>query len=223
MLIQHAQGNVQGGNSVSVTLGATGAGHGLIICVTSVVTGQAPSSVTLGGSGTGFSQNVTVTDTNTFANIVESIWDNLAIAGGQTALVVNFTSPRTPWWTCTEVSGLVSRDVSHTGQGGSTLGSTFDSGSAATTQAAEFWVGVAGVIGNTTHPTLAASGWTSESQQNVGSLTSQLSGYQIVSSTGTAHYSGTLTGDTGYYAALAATYSSTAAPVPYLSQNSGMF
>lgn len=100
--------------------------------------------------------------------------------------------------------------------------------SSTTTQAAEIWIGVVAPSNDTANQTITITGpsssWTNESQlsfsiQAGGSstshrfYTSQMCGYQIVSATGTATYSGTNTGSDVYYFAGLATLKGAASNV----------
>lgn len=103
-----------------------------------------------------------------------------------------------------EVSGLATTSPVDKTQGSSGgAGTSWTSGSTATTtNANEFWVGVAAIAASATNTTLVVTGpgapWNNETVLNTflddtGAALEvyQASGYQIVSSTGTATYSGT--------------------------------
>lgn len=119
-----------------------------------------------------------------------------------------------------EVSGLTtSSPTDKTSHSNSASATTWSSGTTGTTsQAAEFWVGVAGfqVVADDTTQTVTppSSVWTNESLlstsiQSGGTILSdkffvyQQSGYQVTSATGTATYSGTNSQSSDYNASVA--------------------
>lgn len=131
-----------------------------------------------------------------------------------------------------EVSGLATTSVVDRIQNNSpgTTGTSWTSNATSTTtEAAEFWIGAVnpydgGAANQSITITGPSSPWTNEAQlttstQEGGTGTShkyflaQMSGYQIVSATGTATYSGTNTGSGVFYTAGVATLKGAAANV----------
>jgi len=214
-----------------VFTGPTTAGNTLFACInlyeaptdelalTSVTTnGTAEnwiSAANLGGGATDGSQT--------------AIWVNGSTGGSQTVIDINFTfgfTATTSISVCAladiyEVSGIQYPVVDRISSGNISSGTSWSSGStSATARATEIWFGVAGITptaDNTTSTvTGPASPWVNStvlqtSVQAGGTSSSdtlynyQISGYQIVSSTGTATYSGTCS-DTSGAGILAATF-----------------
>lgn len=177
--------------SLSVTIPSTTAGNTLVVCVMSYsFTAQGSvSGITLGGSAGNFSQLCAAHETNGTFWSDTFIWADPNCAGSQTAIVVsgtNLTITSGGLVVVYEVSGLGTAvlDVSSTGNGNSASYSSGTTGTTAT--ASEFWVGAVGAGNFITKP---GSPWTDSG----GGVSEAASGYQIVSSTGTATYSGTLT------------------------------
>ncbi len=211
-LVQHKSGT-SATNTVTIPLSSTGSGNALIVVANNAIqagTDADLASVTLGGSGTGFASRLFVNgDPN---NGAVSIWANFSIAGGQTSLVVTAGTGNTPVMADVyEVSGglnALDRTVSHVV---SATGASWTSNATAVlSRSAEFAVGV--VMGwNNAVGALTFTGpggsWTNESQLSPATGVSQLSGYQITTTTGALTYSGTAntTGtNLNYVAAVAA-------------------
>jgi hypothetical protein len=214
-LVQHTQaGPTSGATSLTATLASgTTAGNCLIVVATSVTGGGKVSGVTLGGSAGNFAPAVNaVNSANPTGSVNVDIWADPNCAGGQTSAVTSFTASTFSAVDVYEVSGLATAsplDKSAGNQNGASSGTGFDSTpTAATAQAAEFWVWVCGAISATSgNDAVTGPGapWTNEPQVSIGSLTGHRSGYQITSSAGAADAAGTLA-PAGYYAAAVATF-----------------
>lgn len=208
-IVQHASKGTTGSASLSLTLGAdTTAENCLNVLTTQDVSTNLPTGVTIGGSADNFEQDADYVLSGSFAL---AAWSDPGCEGGQTAVAVSWASSVSGGLTADvfEVSGLrVSPrpyDVS-AGTGNTSGETSFNSGSVSTNEPSELWLGAAVTFTSSGHTTLAAnSPWTAESQIATGSKTDTLCAYQIVSSTGSAGYSGTST-ETTEWAALVATY-----------------
>jgi len=188
-------------NSLTVTLASpTTAGNCLIVCVASLnaTTPASISGITLGGSADNFAAAVS----NTAQTASAFIWVDPNCAGGQTSVVISGShltvSAGNGGVIVYEVSGLAASSVADkTSSSNAASGTTWTSAATATTtQASEFWVGVADAF----NPVGPSSPWS-----NTAAGTSAIAGQQIVSSTGTATYNGTCT-NTGPVAAAVATF-----------------
>ena len=221
-LVQHV-GALGGSTTTTVTVAPTGAGNCLIACMTcQIASGTAISGITLGGSADNWAAQAT--DQNTSVATC-SIWADPNCAGGQTSIVVtigainNFVAID-----IYEVSGLaLTSPLDKTSQnsiaGTQSTQAWTSNATATTTVANEFWVGVMGGYNNAfvaTTITGPTSPWNSETQITPGTGTFSLSGYQIVSSTGAATFSGTAntTGTNLFYIAVAATFKAAAVIPP---------
>ena len=193
-------------NSLTVTIPATTAGNCLVVCVASLnaTTPASISGITLGGSADNFAQAVA----NTAQTASAFIWADPNCAGGQTSVVISgahlTVSAGNGGVVVYEVSGLAaSSPVDKTSSGNAASGTTWSSGTtAATTQAAEFWAGVADAF----NPVGPGAPW-----NNTTAGTSCIAGQQITSATGTATYNGTCT-NTGPVAAAVATFKPASLP-----------
>lgn len=201
----------------TVTLSSpTTAGNCLIVCWTVLATGSQPStfSGTLGGSAGNFGTVLTV-------NSDTGILADPNCAGGQTAVALTFSGGSGSYAVGVyvyEVSGLAASSVVDKTVSGTTGTTSWTSGATATTtNANEFWVGMASCYQTTTQTiTGPSSPWTNETaihpSQGANFLNS-VSGYQIVSSTGTCTYAGTVA-SSGGNTVLAATFlPATSSPV----------
>lgn len=225
--------NTGTGTTITVTLsGNTTASNCLVVgSIASGGTNPTITGITLGGAAGNFSAMTTVPgagDTTTSAGLVE-IWADPNCAGGQTSVVVTYSAASASGgavWVY-EFSGMASSSILDKRSMAFTTSTqaTFNSGTTGTTtQASELWFGAAG--GFNTTITGPASPWVNSSM-----LTSNnknlIVGYDIVSSTGTAVYSGTYSPNSFEEAAvvtlLGAAAGPAAQPIPYLSQYNGMF
>jgi hypothetical protein len=176
----------------------------LVACITTSGATANPgvSSITLGGSADNW--QAALTDTaNHFGGI---IWYDPGCASGQTSVVLTCTGGSGAgadiYLTVYEVTGVLAFDKGSHGDATSGF-ATWSSGATATTSAAsEIFFGA--VMGSTSVPAVTGVGtWTTRST-GTGQF-DQVAGYQIVSSAGTATFSGTQ--GTGGYVAVVATFS----------------
>lgn len=198
------------GTSLSLTLASTTKGNTLVVTVVTSATPANPtvSSITLGGTSVG-SQVATAGSVSADAQS-SFMWQAQNIAGGQTAFVCNITTGNTGSF-CVIVEewppmGVV--DVTSVSANG-TSGTTFSSGASGTTkQSEEVAIGCVGAfnataIGTITGPT---SPWVNQTQETSASThVGLLMGYENLSTTGTATYSGSF-GVTASYAAIVAVF-----------------
>lgn len=201
-LVQTKQGS-SAASTLTITLdSATTAGNALIVMLAASGTTANPTSVsgiTLGGSADNFSQVSTYGSASDAA--IGAAWLDLNCAGGQTSVVITVaggTGTLAIMASVYEWSGLYPvSPFDQTANGVSTGSTSWSSGATpTTTQAAELWVGAVFTTetgaGTITGP---SSPWTNLSQvsQAQGSFNDRwMSGYQVVASTGTATYSGTV-------------------------------
>jgi len=189
--------------------------------------GDSPSitSVTTNGTAENWASAVSKVDTGGSGGDTIAIWVNPNTGGGQKVIDVNWSFGGTAGSTnqgfilidSFEISGLalssvVDKTISGTGSGAGTFSST---ATATTTQASEIAIGMVGAAqnaGSTMTVTGPSSPWVNETTRNVGvnisGTTYQIyekSGYNILSSTGTATYSGTLSSTSNNYAAAVVT------------------
>jgi hypothetical protein len=216
-VVQSKQG---GGNSISGTLtitldAGTTSGNSLIVIIGNNASDVDPSSITLGG--------VSLTKDAAKAGAASqavSFWSLSNIAGGQTSVVITHSATWSPGVTVLEVPGLVTSspfDVATAG-GTSSAGSqsSFDSGSNTTNDDAELWLGCCVTFGTSGHTTITPTGsgtWTPFTNDAEGSFTDVRCAYQIVSTTGTLQYAGTLTSAAADWTALAVSYKAVASGV----------
>jgi hypothetical protein len=192
-------------NSVlDVTLGSTTAGSTIVVCYTSGSSSVNPtiSGVTLGGSSTGWGL-VSAGGTTDVTDLYGAMWYGYNQAGGQTALAINLTNgsgtSNTAAWVY-EFSGMqttanLDKDNGNYVSSGTT--SFTSNGAGTTTQLNEVWVGMVGGYDNTSM--VSSGAWTDTTiLQPTNSCI--VAGYQIVSTTGTATFSGTLTPGSEYVA-----------------------
>ena len=193
--VQHAQNSGNSISSLSVTLSATTAGNCLVVCFS---TGDlsSVSSVQVGSSTDNFAQLATVTDSG--SSVSAFIWADPNCAGGQTSVTVTLSTSDWLLIDVYEFSGVKTSsplDKSSTGSGtGSTSWSSGTTGT--TTQASEAWVGTAIALQSGNNALTGPSPpWTNSAEMDQArgkfNYMSQMSGYQVASSTGTATYSGT--------------------------------
>jgi len=224
--------------TVTATFGAsTTAGNCLVACVSwggaAFNTTDTPS-VNTNGSAENWTEEYQ--SQNALDTGFSSTWVNWDTGGSQTAIKVPWDFGNTPTTSNSnflavdvyEVSGLISASNptdQGSNQNGTSSGTSWDSGtSSMTTNPNEIWfgVGVAQAVATNTAATITGpgGGWNNEAQlstsyQSGGTGTThqhdvgQMSGYQIVSSEGTADYSGTVSTSS----ATAASVTTFAAPV----------
>lgn len=208
-LVQSVSGTTTG-TSLTITLSATTAGNTLVITAVSSCTPANPtiSGITLGGTSIG-SQVATAGSVSADSQS-SFMWEATNIAGGQTSVVITFTTGNTGSICATvmEWNGLGTADASGVSANG-TSGTTFSSGASGTTkQANEVAIGCCGAfngsgIGTITGP---SSPWSNLTQETSASThVGLLTGYDVLSATGTATYSGSF-GVTASYAAIVVTF-----------------
>ena len=180
-------------NSLTPTIPSTIAGNCLLVLIASKGSSGSAASVsgiTLGGSAGNFASLAAAHGTDGFTDWADAFaWADPSCAGGQTAVSVSGSNlgvgSGIGGVTVLEISGIAASsplDKSSTGNGQS---SSFASGATATTTvAAELWAAIAATPGSATGP---ESPWTDESPPGSAAAAA----YQVVSSTGTASYSGT--------------------------------
>jgi len=210
-IVQSKQGGGSGiSGTLNITLGAgTTAGSACIAAIGNNA-GITADSVTLGG--TGLTRDARKTSAGGTVGEA-SIWSLANVAASQTAVAVNHTGSWSPGVTVYEAAGLATSsmfDVAPAG-GSSNAGSqsSFDSGSTTSTQAAELWVGVCVSFLSGTHVTITPTGagtWTPDTNISEGSSTDIRTATQIVSSTGTLQYTGSLSPSAQGWTAIAAAY-----------------
>ena len=204
-VVQTTSGYVTSSGPVTMTLGTpTTAGNCLVVCAANMGTGHAVSGVTLGLSAGNFAKA---------AGIVSAeIWADDNCAGGQTSLAVTFSSDVDGAAAVAyEVSGLAASGLVDKSSSDSGTGTANTSGSTATTTAAsEIWVGLSNTAGTITGP---SPPWINTDIIDFdGSYNDTLAtGYQIVSSTGTATYA--LTSVSTAWVSAVVTLRAAAAPV----------
>lgn len=201
-LVQTKQGSSALG-TLTITLdAATTAGNGVIVFLAASGTTANPTSVTsvtLGGVADNFSQISTFGGSSDAA--IGSVWLDLGCAGGQTSVDITTTGGTGTLAVTASVyewAGLYpvspfDQTANSVSSGSSSWTST---ATPTTTQASEVWIG--GVFTTVSSPgtiTGPSSPWTNLSQvsQTQGSFEDRwMSGWQVVSSTGAATYSGTV-------------------------------
>ena len=197
------------GVTVTLTLASTTAGNCLVVCAGMGQPGnQTPSvnGITLGGSAGNFASAVAASKTH----VAATIWTDQNCAGGQTSLAVTGPANGSSYElgvAAYEVSGLLTSSAVDKTSSDTTANSSAwtSSATATTTNNSEIWFGVMGGEVNATSFAGPSSPWNNTS--NLGTSTGiAIAGYQIVSATGAATYSGTFTGVTSnVWACVAAT------------------
>lgn len=201
-LVQSKQGQATA-SPVSITLDSpTTAGHGLAVLIgTSGSSATATvSGVTLGGAAGNFAQAASAGTTSDVGILY--CWLDLNCAGGQTAVSVAFTGGTgnlVMYASVYEFDNLLSSAAfdKTAGHVNSTSVSSWTSTSSpATTQADEIWAGAVMGYSTSADPVLAgpSSPWANLAELNSlqGTLHfGYMSGWETVSSTGTAEYAGT--------------------------------
>lgn len=203
-LVQSKAATATTGTTLTLSSSTT-AGHCVVVVCTNQVT-----SVTLGGAAGNFSK---VVGGGAVATNSVAIWVDPNCSGSQTSVAVTGGD----LFYAYEVSGVATTSVVDKSASQiitSAVQAWSSTATAATTQAAEFWIGAVNK-NNGGSGTLSLSGpsspWTNLAgvpSGGSGAAGNQaLSGWQITTSTGTATYSGTTTGigDLGAYAAVVVT------------------
>jgi|SRR5579859_1577722 len=193
-VVQSKGGSVAGASTLTLTLtSGTTAGNCLVVAIGIGAVAGTVSTVKLGTVSLAKAKAAA----NSSAEPADCEWWILPnIAGGQTSVPITASSTTDICAVAYEVSNLaltspVDQTQSNTSN---TTGSTWTSNASGTTaQASEIEFGAVMAVTNGTFT--GPGGWTNTSQ-TAGTLAKLVCGYQVVSSTGTATYSGTQSGDT---------------------------
>lgn len=205
--VEQPTGSLPSSAAATVTLPqATGTGNTLVAAVTTMgaTTNPAVSGITLGGAADHWQAAVTDPGTVKYGG---AIWFDAGAAAGQTSVVVSISGGTGAsgeiYVAVYEVTGFLAFDQGAHGESASNV-TTWSSGAAPTTTSpAEIFFGAA--TASNAIPTVTGAGtWTTQSS-GAGAL-DQVAGYQIVSATQAAAFSGTLPGGGGGYTALVATF-----------------
>lgn len=202
-LVQTKQGSSSGASTLTITLDTpTTAGNGLIVILAASGTTTNPTSVTgvtIGGSADNFSQLTTFGSGSDAA--IGAAWLDLNCVGGQTSVVITVaggTGTLAILASVYEWAGLYPvAPFDQTANAVGTGATSWSSGATpTTTSASELWIGGAFTTTTASSPTMTgpSSPWTNLTQvsQVQGTFNDVwLSGWQVVSSTGTATYAGT--------------------------------
>lgn len=203
----HASAN---SNSLSVSFVSNiTAGNSVVVCVAG---NAALSTSTLTVAPVSGADTYTEDVNDTLAS---SIWRKFSSAGGykQINLATNSgtQAPGLEAWIY-EVTPLTALDKTSSNGAGTSTSSFTSNATATTTQATEAWFGVGEGVA-TTGSAFTATGpggsWTNEAGQSVDNGSQDfpaVSGHQFVTSTGTATYSGTLSGTCSFSGGCVATY-----------------
>ena len=176
-----------GGSPVVINLNwATNAGNTIVVCVQTSGTGSNPTitGMLLGGSAGNFAKAAGL---NNNAAYNSEIWYDPDCAGGQTTVTAAFTTVTSPYtnFTVYEVTGTLVADTG-TAAAVTTASTSWGSGNTtATTQANEIWFGS---VATAQLPT-PDSCWATSGPSEASYWTD--TGYQIVTVTGPAAFSGT--------------------------------
>jgi hypothetical protein len=207
--VEQSTGSLPSSATATVTLPQpTGTGNTLVACVTTTgaTTSPAVSAITLGGSADHWQAAVTDPGTVKYGG---AIWYDPGCASGQTSVVVSISGGSGVsgeiYVAVYEVAGVLFADQHSTGDAASGAVSWSSGATGTTAQASEIFFGAC--TASTAIPTVTGAGtWTTQSS-GLGAL-DQVSGFQAVTSTGTATFSGTI--PSGGYTALVATFSTVA-------------
>lgn len=201
--VQNKTGTGTSVSSITITLtSSTTAGNCLAAAIAVNNSGVTVTGITLGGSAGNWTQQKTISGGATLF-----LWTDHNCAGGQTSVVVSLSAAVNVTAAVYEFSGVVATPpLDQSASASGTSSGTFSSGATATTTvASEVWFGAAGAKTTGGAGLVGPSSpWTSITQLVAGTVgaTSMVAGYQIVSSTGSAIYSGTETSGNPYAAAV---------------------
>lgn len=225
-LVQSKQGHSTS-SPLNITLdSATTAGNGLIVVIghTGSTNDGTVSGITLGGAAGNFASAASSGNPAADAAVTDC-WLDLNCAGGQTAISISFTGAAGTidfYATVYERDDLLTASAFDKSSGNPVNGSASSwtsNATATTTQAVEVWVGGVLLVGaSALTPTGPSSPWnnlTALTNNNGGTQTAWLSGWEAVTATGTATYSGTVSPAASVgYTALAVTLKAVAAAAP---------
>ena len=169
------------------------AGNGVVICVARASSALFTFTPTSGGD----TFSLAVEDSDDYTQIY---YVKASSGGYQTINVLSGGLPESVYGYAYEVPPITALDKTSSAFYASTAVTAWTSGATATTTApTEFWVGVAAV---STATSASTGAWVTESTLNSGTA---VSGYQFVTTTGAATYSGTM-GSSAVYGASVATF-----------------
>jgi hypothetical protein len=199
--------SVSSGTLTATLPGNTGSGNTLVACISMMgSTGvRVPTGITLGGAADNWRAAYTDPTATGFSG---AIWYDPGCASGQTSVVLSSTAGSGTqtdiYLTVYEITGLLVFDKGINGDSASSPAATWTSGATAGTwQPNEIFFATSAA--STQIPVVTGAGsWTTQST-GAGTF-DQIAGYQIVSATGTATYSGTFTASGNAYAAVVATF-----------------
>lgn len=213
--------NTTTGTSVTLTLPAsTKPNNCLIVTAVSSASPANPtiSGITLGGSAGNFAQVTTAGSTSSDSQS-SFMWADPGCAAGQTSVVVTFTTGNAgsicatamEWFGIFPSSPTDKTAVSANG----TTGTSWSSGATATTtQPTEVAIGCVGAFNGSGIGTITGPGgsWVNLAQETSASAhVGLLTGYQLLSATGTSTYSGSFAASSDY-AAIVATFKASVFP-----------
>lgn len=192
-LVQHAQASTTTLSTLATTFTSNiTAGNAIVVC--NIINTDTPTP----SSGTD-SFSLVVSDVT---NGQAPIWVAFNSVGGYKTVNVGAVAAFEAVWIY-EVSGISAVDKTSTANNAGSASTFTSGGTATTTAAAEFWVGIGiGWAGSGSRTaTGPSSPWTNETSINnlskSGFVYSQVSGFQITTSAGTATYSGTFSAAAG--------------------------
>jgi hypothetical protein len=179
------------GTSLTLTSG-TSAGSCLVVGVgdRNSIAVCTVTAVKLGGAADNFGSSAAILGGGSGSgNTVTSLWVDAGCAAGQTAVAATLSNSSDPVIFAFEIAGLISSPLDQTAASGSSSGSSYSSGSTATTsQPSEIWLGMAyTIVASPGSP----SGYTNTSQSGSGTGRG-IAGWQVVTSTGAAVYNSTI-------------------------------
>jgi hypothetical protein len=216
-VVQQFSNHNNGSTSLTASFTGTGsaltAGNAVVVCI-GAVADPAVSGVTL-SDGSALTQRAAQVGDD-FGTVSLYVYDIFGVSGGETSLTVTLGSSNANNQLNVqtyEVSGLSGTvDTSSHTNGSST---TYTSGAVSTGHATDAWFGVAQSFGSNVTVSAPSSGWTSQStitNSAGGFYTRMVSGYQVVSATGSMNYAGAISPGSPYDA-VAVAYESTSAIV----------
>jgi hypothetical protein len=228
------------GTAAPAFTAAAGAGNCLVVAVSMLQGGQptlSVGSVTTNGSAENWVVGKSILENPGIGtSALAAIWVNPSTAGSQTIIDVNVASTVSfATDNCLvlvdiyEVSGLAASSVvdktASSDSSSSAAGTWTSTATATTTQASEIYFGVVGAQHSGTLTIAAtAAGWTSETKLTgtvSGNSIAQISGFQIVTATGTATYSGTLTSSSEFAACAVTLFGASGTTIPGTAGMSG--
>jgi hypothetical protein len=189
--------------SNNVSFGSpTTAGNCVVVGFTDESGATSVTGVTLGGSADNFAQLVSAEGAPFSGTVLAVLWADPNCAGGQTAISVTASGSSNPTVWAAEFSGIVTSSPLDKQTGTVGGAASWSSGSTATTsQAVELWVG-AFCNAASSGGSGPSSPWNNTNVSDSGG-DRMIYGYDIVSSTGAAAYSGSGGSSKGWAAVVA--------------------